>query len=229
MPQSPVAETPPSPPPIAVARKAPSWLATLAVFCAIVGINGGFISVEEYYCGISWRFPVSAASWLGLLLVDLIFLLIWAITLNGGWLKTLALLPSIILSFCLIIHFEREYNPFSRGLAEALRRTDLEPLRQWASAHRPPKSDYPTLVFVENSSIPEKVWRTIPYKGGKPYLAFYPSSEEDDWMLVIDHSLGGFMYHHGFVLTLGKDVDPGLTSWVKNTRPVAPHVWVFAG
>jgi hypothetical protein len=229
MSESTVAESSPSPPPIPKAAKTPSWLATLAVFCAIVCTHVGYFSFAEYYSGLTWNFPVSYVSWLGFFLVDIIVLLFWATKLNGGGLKTLALLASIILSFYLIIQVEREYRPFSRGLEEALHRTNLEPLRKWATAHRPPKSEFSTHIPVENSSIPEEVWRTIPYQGGRPYLAFHSSSEEDDWILVIDHSLCGFMYHHGFALTLGKDMDPSDRGPVLHARRVAPHLWAFPG
>lgn len=229
MPQSPSPETSSTPAAITTPAKAPSWLATLGLFCAIVCTNVGYICLLDYYCGLTWRFPVTAGSMLGVLLADALVFVIWMTTLHGGVLKTLALLPSIILSFYIIFYVGREYRPFSRGLTEALHRTDLGPLRQWAAAHRPPKSDFPTRASVENNSVPEEVWRTIPFHGGRPYMVFHPLSEEDDWGLIIDHSLGGFMYNHGFILILGKDIEPSENEPVISPRRVAPYLWVFPG
>ena len=132
----------------------------------------------------------------------------------------------MLLSFYLSLVVESRCKLYQRGLAEALRRADLKPLSQWAAAHLPPKTEYASPVSVEDSSIPEEVWRTIPFKGRRPFLKFFPTAEEDTWILMVDHS-GAFVSHNGFILTLGKDIDPKTTGWFIHRRPVAPHVWIY--
>lgn len=206
----------------------PGWFPTLAFCFTILCITVGGCTFAAYYCGLTWRYPPDFY-FLEWFLCSFAFVPLWAVVVNWKALKTLAVIFTVILSIYLVLFVSRERNPYLSGLAEAVRHTDLQPLRQWAEAHVPPTAGPFTTVSPDTESIPEAVWRSLPYKDIKPYFRFFSLSGDGDWMLKVDHVGGGFMPHNGLILTLGRDVDPSTTDWVRRTRFVAPHVWVFLG
>jgi hypothetical protein len=200
-------------------------------FLAIVGlviiVPAAVEFAWEYYSGLTWGIP--SFYWFGPLFLFANFVAI--IAMVACWkLNTIKyvvlLLLGVPLNFFLTGALYRRERPFLNGLSNAAQRANLEPIRQWALSHQPPKGE--EIGWHHDADLPEEIWQLIPYKDGKPYVGFQRFPDDGDWMLVIDHS-GGFVHHNGVILALGEKADPTRAGFYKRARHVAPNVWVFDG